>query len=203
MTFRPLAVLLLAASCASPPASLRAPTGEFQPLEPGLQWTYDLDGQVQTRRVVGVERVGRFECRVVETRTGSAVQRSWMRSDKEGLKLYRVSEEDRIVEFDDPVLLIHRLAAPGATWSFEERHGPVTLTVSARYEAEEEITAANRRFRCARIRLVKRVSGRVVVDQASWYAREVGLIRMTATVAGQDKETKSTLVLKSCSFLPD
>ena len=203
MTLRPMAVLLLAASCASPPVPLRAPTGDFQPLETGLEWTYDADGQVQTRRVVGAEKVGRFECRVLETRTGATVQRSWMRSDREGLKVYRASDGERIVDFDDPILLIHRLAAPGATWAFEERHGPVTLAVSAKYESDDEITAANRRFRCARIRLVKRVSGHVVVDQTSWYAKDVGLVRMTAVLAGEDREIRTTLVLKSCSFLPD
>jgi hypothetical protein len=203
MTPRLSALLVLAAaSCAAPPATLRAPTGEYQPLDAGLEWTYEADGQVQTRRIAGVESVGRFECRVLESRTGDEVERSWVRWDRDGLKVYRVSDGERTVEFDDPILLVHRLAAPGATWKFDERHGPVTLAVDAKYEGDEEVTAANRVFRCARIRLVKRVAGRVVVDQTSWYAKDVGLVRMSVVAAGEEKETRTTLVLKSCSFLP-
>jgi hypothetical protein len=203
MTPRLSALLLLAAaSCAAPPAVLRSPTGEYLPLDPGLEWTYEADGQVQTRRVSGVESVGRFECRIVESRTGDYVERSWMRWDRDGLKVYRVSNSERTVDFDDPILLVHRLAAPGATWKFEERYGPVTLAVDAKYEGEEEVSAANRVFPCSRIRLVKRVAGRVVVDQTSWYAKDVGLVRMTLVEAGEEKETRTTLVLKSCSFLP-
>lgn len=204
MNARPLAALLLiAASCAAPPARVRVPTGELQPLEPGLAWTYEADGKVQTRSVVGVESVGRFSCHIVETRTGDQVERSWMRWDKEGLKVYRVSGGERTVDYEDPILLIHRLAAPGASWSFEERYGPVALAVTARYEIDEDITMGPRVIRCARIHLVKRVAGRIVIDQTSWYAKDIGLVRMSVIETGDEKESRTTIQLKSCNFLKE
>jgi len=204
MIVRPMAaLLLLAVSCASPPARVRIPTGDLYPLEPGLEWTYEADGKLQTRSVVGVEPVGRFSCHIVETRTGDLVERSWMRWDKEGLKVYRVSDGERTVDFEDPILLIHRLAAQGASWSFEERYGPVALSVAARYEIDEEITMGPRVIRCARIHLVKRVAGRVVIDQTSWYAKDIGLVRMSVIEAGEGKESRTTLQLKSCNFLKE
>ncbi len=203
MTLRSITLLLLAAaSCVGPRHLFRAPTGELQPLESGLEWTYDADGRTQVRRVKGVERVGRFDCRVVETRTGDIVERAWMRWDKGGLRVYRVSDGERTVDFDDPILLIHRLAGPGATWFFEERHGPVTLAVDGKYEADEEYKVGPDVRRCARIRLVKKVAGRVVVDQTSWYAVDVGLVKMSAVVAGDEGEMRTSLRLKSCNFLP-
>ena len=203
-----LLLILVSVSCAGPPRFFRAPTGELQPLDPGLEWTYEVDGGVQTRRTAGLERVGRFECRVVEARTGPVVERFWMRWEKDGLKLLRASDGVRTVDFDDPILLVHRLAAPGATWSFEERHGPVTLAVEGKYEADEEFKLAmksgvTRSFTSARIRLVKRVAGRVVVDQTCWYAKDVGLVRMSVVAADDDGETRTNLVLKSTNFLPE
>jgi hypothetical protein len=199
-----LTLSLLVTSCAAAPSGLhRASTGELQPLDPGLEWIYEAEGRTQTRRVVGVERVGRFECHVIEARTGQDVERTWIRSDRDGLRVYRVSDGERTVDFDDPVVLIHRLAAPGATWNFEETHGPLTLAVDARYEADDEITVADRVLRCARIRLVKRAAGRVMVDQTCWYAPDVGLVRMTVVVAGEEGETRTTLRLKSCNFISE
>lgn len=204
MKRRAFAILLLtAASCAGPSVLLRAPSGEFQPLDPGLEWTYEADGRVQTRRTAGLERVGRFECRIVESRTGDAVERSWMRWDTDGLKVYRVSDGARTVDFEDPQRLIQRPAVPGAKWSFSERHGPLTLAVEGRYERDEEVAIGERAWKCARIRLVKRAAGRVVVDQTCWYAKDVGLVRMTVTVAGDEGATSTTLTLKSCNFLPE
>ncbi|HEU4339769.1 MAG TPA: hypothetical protein VFS19_06845 [Planctomycetota bacterium] len=204
MSVRPMAALLLvAASCAGPSPRVRVPTGELQPLEPGLEWTYEADGKIQSRSVVGVESVGRFSCHVVETRTGDLVERSWMRWDKEGLKVHRVSDGGHTVDFEDPILLIHRLAGPGASWTFEERHGPVALAVVARYELDEDITMGPRVIRCARIHLVKRVAGRVVVDQTSWYGKDIGLVRMSVIVADEEGESRTTLQLKSCNFLPE
>ena len=197
-------LLLVAASCASPPPPFRATPGNLQPLDAGLEWTYEADGVLQTRRVTGAERVGRFECRVVESRTGDSVERTWMRWEKDGgLRVYRVSDGEHTVDFDDPLVLIHRLAAPGATWTFDERHGPVTLAVEARYEGDDELSVLNRKMKCARIRLAKKVAGRVVVDQTSWYAKDVGLVRMFVVAAGEDKEYRTTLQLKSCNFLPE
>ncbi|HZN63193.1 MAG TPA: hypothetical protein VFC90_12375 [Planctomycetota bacterium] len=199
-----LLVLLTAASCAAPPrAPAPAAPGDLQPLEPGHEWVYEAGDRIQTRRVTGVERVGRFECRVLEARTGDSVERFWMRWDPKGLKVYRVSDGGRTVDFDDPLLLIQLPAVPGATWSFDERHGPVTLKVAARYEGDEEMSIVNRAWKCSRIRLIKRVGARVVVDQTCWYAREVGLVRMTVVVAGQEGESRTTLQLKSCNFLPE
>ena len=202
MIRRALPLLLLAASCAAPPKPFRAPTGEFQPLDPGLEWTYEADGRIQTRRVVRLDRVGRFECALVEARTGEDVERIWMRSEKGALKVYRVSDGSRTVDFDDPVILIHGLAAPGATWSFEERHGPVTLAVAGKYEDDESLKVGDRTLRCARIRLVKRVAGRTVVDQTCWYAVDVGLVRMSVIAAGDAGETRTTLELRTANFLP-
>jgi hypothetical protein len=202
MTRRSLLLLLLAASCAGPSVLRRAPSGELQPLDPGLEWTYEANGRVQVRRTAGLERVGRFECRIVESRTGDEVERSWMRWDSDGLKVYRISDGARTIDFEDPLLLIRRSAAPGAAWTFQERHGPLTLAVEGRYEREENVAIGDREWRCARIRLVKRASGRVVVDQTAWYAKEVGLVRLTVTVAEDEGETSTTLGLKSCNFLP-
>ncbi|HKS16179.1 MAG TPA: hypothetical protein VJU16_02650, partial [Planctomycetota bacterium] len=141
MTLRGSALLLLAAaSCASPPRLIRATPGDFQPLDLGLEWTYEADGVTQIRRVTGVERVGRFECRVVEVRAGEGVERTWMRWDADGLNVYRVSDGVRSVDFDDPLPIILRKAAPGATWTFEERHGPIALSVEAKYEGEDELS---------------------------------------------------------------
>ena len=199
-----LLLSLAAASCAAPPRPPAPATpADLQPLEPGHEWVYEAGGRIQTRRVTGVERVGRFECRVVEARTGDSVERFWMRWERDGLKLYRVSDGGRTVDFDDPLLLIQVPAAPGASWSFEERHGPVTLKVGARYEGDEELSILGQVRKCARIRLVKRVGSRVVVDQTCWYARAVGLVRMTVVVAGQEGETRTTVQLKSCNFLPE
>src|SRR5262245_49435748 len=200
----PLLLLLVAASCAAPPRlPPRETPGDLQPLEPGHEWVYEAGGRIQTRRVTGVERVGRFECRVVEARTGDSVERFWMRWEREGLRLHRVSDVGRTVDFDDPLLLIPLPAATGATWSFEERYGPVTLRVGARYEGDEEMSVLDQVRKCARIRLVKRVGGRVVVDQTCWYAHGVGLVRMTVVLTGQEGETRTTLQLKSCNFLPE
>jgi hypothetical protein len=199
-----LSVLLLAAaSCAGPSVRLRAPTGEFQPLEPGLEWIYEADNKVLVRRTAGLEKVGRFECRVVESRLGDTVERSWMRWDAEGLKVYRIFDGARTVDFEDPQLLIHRLGAPGAKWTFTERHGPMALAVEARYERDEEVGVGPRAWKCARIRLVKRAAGRIVVDQTSWYAKEVGLVRMVVRVVGDEGEKTTTIRLTSFNFLPE
>jgi len=206
MTLRAITILLLAAaSCAGPPRrfSVRAPNGDLQPLDPGLEWIYDVDGKTQVRTVVGTERVGRFECRVVEARTGPVVERFWMRWERDSLKVYRVSDGESAVDFDDPIVQIHRLASLGQTWEFEETHGPVTLAVVGKYEADEDFKFGLKTFKSSRIRLVKRVAGRVVVDQACWYVVDVGLVRMSVVVAGDEGETRMNLKLKSCNFLPD
>jgi hypothetical protein len=206
MRLRAVTILLLAAaSCAGPPRRfpVRAPTGDLQPLDLGLEWIYDLDGQTQIRHVVGTERVGRFECRVVEARTGPVVERFWMRWEKDGLKVYRASDGQNAVEFDDPVVQIHRLAGPGQAWSFEETHGPVTLAVEGKYEGDDEFKLGLKTYKSMRIRLVKRVAGRVVVDQTCWYVMDIGLVRMSVVVAGDEGETRSKLKLKSCNFLPE
>jgi len=201
--FLAIPLVAFALSCASRPGVHRAPTGNFQPLEVGLEWTYDLGGRVQTRRVVGVEHVGRFECAVVESSTDDSVHRYWLRWDREGLKLHKAVEDKKIFEYEDPLLLIHRLAAPSATWSFEERHGPLALDVDAAYEADDDITVGDRILRCARIHYVKRAGGRVALDQTCWYAKDVGLVRMAISLAGDAGFDKWILQLTSWNFTAD
>jgi hypothetical protein len=205
MKLRSLSILLLAASCAGPPRAfpVRTPNGDLQPLDIGLEWIYDVDGKTQIRRVVGTELLGRFECRVVEARTGPVVERFWMRWEKERLKVYRVSDGQSAVDFDDPVVQINRLAGPGQPWDFEETHGPVTLAVQGMYEGDDEFKLGLKTYKSSRIRLVKRVAGRVVVDQTCWYVMDIGLVRMSVVVAGDEGETRTKLKLKSCNFLPD
>jgi hypothetical protein len=205
MTARAFVLLgAVLASCGAPPAKpLRAPVSDFQPLEPGLEWTYDLDGRPQVRSVTGAESIGRFECQVVETRTGDIVERAWMRWDQDWLKVYRVSSGRKAVTFEDPIQLVSKRAAPGWTWKFTEQHGPLSMEVQGKYEGDEEILVLDRLRPCARIRLVKRAAGRVVIDQTCWYVRNLGLVRMTVVAAGEDGEVRSTLILRSCNFTVD
>jgi len=206
MTRRPPVLLvLLLASCATPrPVLFRVDPADLQPLESGMEWTYAVDGkETQVRRVGSAVRVGRFECRIVEARTGESVEKFWMRSEKDGLKVYRISEGERTFDFDDPMILIRYPASAGARWKFEERHGPVSLEVEGVYEADEELPVGKGRRRCARVRLVKSVQGRPVLVQTSWYAPGVGLVKTAAAWTEDGHPMTRTLELKSCNLLPD
>jgi hypothetical protein len=198
----PLAGLLLA-SCAGPrPLPFRVDPADLQPLEPGMMWTYTSGGtQVQVRRVEGVSRIGRFECRVVEARTGDAIEKFWMRSEKDGLKVYRLSDGKAVIDFDDPQILIKYPAAPGVRWTFEERHGPVTLHVEGTYEADEDLPVLKGIRRCARVRLVKSVERQAVLNQTSWYAPGVGLVRTAVVFTEDGQEVTRAFDLLSCNFL--
>lgn len=204
MTRRPPVFLILVlASCAAPrPALFRVDPADLQPLEAGMEWVYSVDGhQTQISRVGAAVRVGRFECRIVEARTGEAVEKFWMRSERDGLKVYRISEGERTFDFDDPMILIRYPASAGARWKFEERHGPVSLEVEGVYEADEELAVGKGRRRCARVKLVKTVQGRPVLVQTSWYAPGVGLVKRVAAWTEDGREMKRTLELKSSNLL--
>jgi len=201
----PVLLVLLLASCAAPrPVLFRFDPADLQPLESGMEWVYTVDGnQAQVRRVGAPVRVGRFECRIVEARTGESVEKFWMRSEKDGLKVYRMSEGERTFDFDDPMILIRYPASTGVRWKFEERHGPVSLDVEGAYEADEEMPVGKERRRCARIRLIKSVQGRPVLNQTSWYAPGVGLVKTAAAWTEDGKEMTRTLELKSTNLLPE
>lgn len=194
---------LLLASCAGPaPLPFRVDPTDLQPLEIGMKWAYSTGGgHVQRRQVAGAARVGRFDCRVVESRTGDAIEKHWMRSEKDGLKVYRISDGRAVIDFDDPQVLIKYPASPGVRWAFEERHGPVSLDVAGTYEADEDILLDKRTLRCARIRLVKSVQGQQVLDQTSWYALGVGLVRTTVAWTEEGREMTRTLNLVSSNLL--
>ena len=199
-------VATLGLSCASRPGLHRPPTGNLQPLDVGLEWTYDLGGRIQTRRIVGVERVGRFECATVEIRTGDHVERLWMRWDREGLKLHQAYDPNQplpLWEYEDPPLLIHRLGSPSATWAYDERHGALTFEVRATFEGEDNLTVGDRVLPCARIRTVKKAGGRVAVDQTCWYSKDVGLVRMAFSLAKQGGFDQVNLQLTSWNFTAD
>jgi len=153
--------------------------------------------------VTGAARIGRFDCRVVEARTGDAVEKHWMRSEKDGLKVYRISDGKSVIDFDDPLVLIKYPAAPGVRWTFEERHGPVAMDVTGTYEADEDLLLGKRTLKCARIRLVKSVQGQQVLDQTSWYSRGVGLVRTSVAWTEEGRDMTRTLNLLSTNLLAD
>jgi hypothetical protein len=199
----PALLVLVLASCAAPrPLPFRIDPADLQPLEPGMEWVYSAGGnETQVRRVGDAVHMGRFECRIVEARTGDAVEAFWMRSERDGLKVYRMSEGGRTFDFDDPMILIRYPASPGVRWKFEERHGPISLEVEGVYESDEEMPVGKGRRRCARIRLLKTVQGRPVLDQTSWYAPGVGLVKTVAAWTEDGREMKRTLELRSCNIL--
>ena len=196
---------LLIASCAGPaPLPFRVDPNDFNPLEVGMDWAYSTGGPfVQRRKVTGVQRVGRFDCRIVEAQTEKATEKHWMRSEKDGLKVYRVSAGLEVIDFDDPLVLIKYPAVPGVRWAFEERHGLVTLDVAGAYEADEDVQVKKRTLRCARIRLVKSVQGQTVLDQTSWYARGVGLVKTTVAWTEEGRDMTRTLQLIGSNLLGD
>lgn len=193
-------VLAIGASgcrAASIPRPAGPTAGDLQPLEPGYSWVYVAPGARQIRRVVGSEHVGRLLCTVMEWETGEAVERVWLRAESDGLKMYRISVGDRRFDLDDPVVVIRYPSRVGDRWDYEERHGAVTLSVSALNQGEETVDVPAGRFSAARIHTIKTVGGETVLDQTSWYARGVGLVRMAVTYFEAGRQATSTLELES------
>lgn len=192
--------LLLAACSSAPETPVRPPgptDGDLQPLERGYTWEYVSNGVRQTRRVVGDGKVGRFDCKVVEWRTGNVVEKQWLRPEPDGLKLYRTQEPERTRDLPDPALLVKYPGKPGDLWTYEEHHPGFSLEVSGAYERDEQVVVPAGTYTAARVRLVKALQGLNVVDQTSWYVRGTGLVKLELKSMHHGQETRVAMELVS------
>jgi hypothetical protein len=160
----------------------RTTSSDWQPLEIGWTWTYDVEGGGTSRRTVkGRESVGRFDCRVIEETMGDAKARWWLRSDRDGLKLYRFAEGDARFDLDDPAVWFKFPAQRGSRWEYEQTHGTVELQCFAVYEADEVVRVPAGEFTCARVRTFAFCERTQVFEKSDWYAKGIGLVRQTIT----------------------
>lgn len=181
-----LAAAAIVGSCATGvPMTVRperTTAAEMQPLEVGWQWVYVTSANALCRRHVAArEAVGRFDCAVVVETIGDVQNRYWIRSERDGLKLYRFADRYARQDMDDPLVWFKYPARIGETWEYEARHGPVEILCQGRYEADDTITVPAGRFTCARVRTVGTCEQTTVFDKTEWYARGIGLVRQEIT----------------------
>jgi uncharacterized protein DUF3108 len=164
-----------------------ATTSEYQPLVVGWKWRYQIDGGGEcVRAVVARENVGRFECRVMEESASGVARRWWLRSDRDGLKLYRFAEGPLRQDLDDPAVWFRYPARRGAKWEYDAEHGSVELRCYGVYEDDERVRTAAGEFTCARVRTFAFCERTQVYEKVEWYAKGIGLVRQTVkTYEGQ------------------
>jgi hypothetical protein len=206
MTKRALAVVVIALSaCADGPAEDPGtkpddgplPAGELQPLEVGRTWTYTGSlGEKQVRAITGRESVGRFDCVVYEIRTGSLVQRLWMRAEGDGLKHYRVQvNEQPFVDLDDAAIHYPLPAKPGTRWEYEVG-GLFPVNYSGKIEGVETVAVPAGSYRCLKVRTTGTKDKVTVTERIAWYAPGVGLVKEESTLNRGDGEERGVISLK-------
>ncbi len=178
-----LPLLVAIAGCAAqvkPTVAVDRTALEYQPLVPGWTWTYEIEsGGTCRRAVVGRESVGRFDCCVIEETSGESRLRWWVRSDREGLKLFRFSDGSARHDLEDPAVWFRYPPQRGGRWDYEMWHGSVEIQCNAVYEADERIKAPAGEFTCARVRTFAFCERTQVFEKADWYAKGIGLVRQT------------------------
>ncbi len=156
----------------------RTTAGEYQPLEVGWRWTYAIEGGgTLNRAVVARENVGRFDCRVIEETNDKTRLRWWLRSERDGLKLYRTSDGKSWQDFEDPAIWIRYPAVRGTRWEYETIHGPVELICNGVYEDDERLRVPAGEFTCARVRTFGFCDRTQVYEKVEWYAKGIGLVK--------------------------
>jgi hypothetical protein len=160
---------------------------EYQPLVIGWKWRYEIAGGGEcVRAVVARENVGRFDCRVVEETARGEARRWWLRSDRDGLKLYRFADGIVRQELDDPAVWFRYPAQRGAKWEYDAEHGAVEMRCYGVYEDDERIRVPAGEFACARVRTFAFCERTQVFEKVEWYAKGIGLVRQTVkTYDGQ------------------
>jgi hypothetical protein len=145
---------------------------------------------------VGRQNVGRFDCRVVEETSGDACVRWWLRSDREGLKLYRCGDEEGgRQDLDDPAIWFKYPAVRGQRWEYDASYVAVDLQCTGVYEADERVRVPAGEFACARVRTLEFCDGRLILEKVEWYAKGIGLVRqsMSYTDGREARHTEMSL----------
>ncbi|MBI2930612.1 MAG: hypothetical protein HYY16_03090 [Planctomycetes bacterium] len=179
---RSVVICLVLSGCAAavPPTVRpgRSTASEYQPLEIGWRWTYAIEGGGTCQRtVVGRENVGRFDCRVVEETAGERRAKWWLRSDRDGLKLFRAADETTVQDMEDAAIWFKYPPSRGERWRYDAWHGMVELQCYGVYEDDERVRVPAGEFTCARVRTFGFCEQTQVFEKVEWYAKGIGLVR--------------------------
>ncbi len=195
--------VVLAAGCSDAPPPVEVTpepplgTGDLQPLAVGKSWIYVGSlGERQVHSITKSEMVGPFECYVYEIRSGSTVQRLWVRAEKDGLKHYRTQLGDLVpVDLGDPVTQIPLPATLGTTWEYDDE-SLMEARCKGTVEALDTLNVPAGRFRCVRVRLIGSKDNVRLFERVAWYAPGVGLVREECTLNKGDGVERGSIALK-------
>jgi len=173
------------------------------PLDPGTQWTYHLrkevgpgvhfDGEdarlakngvvemTLIAHVAGTEQIaGTTYTRVEALHDGKPANVDWYALTAEGLTHAKAVDHiaDSESEFDPPEVLLNPTLAPGESWTWQEREGPVTSkkTVSA----PEQITVPAGSYRATPVHTVMTVPTQgepMTITMTQWFVPGIGFVK--------------------------
>jgi len=171
-------------------------TPELVPLKAGAAWTYTVNDQAVVRKAAGREKVGELECWVIETTIKERSQKEFVVLDKEGLKLVKSVFGQAEVKYDPPILRLKLPAKKGETWEWKGKQGATEGQASYSNEGEEEIVTPAGKYKAWKIASTMEGEGGAST-QTEWYAPDVGLVRLDASLNVRGVLRKSTMELKS------
>lgn len=188
-------VLALVASQAGEagPAGLAA----YFPLGQGTTWLYrtNTSGEI-TMRVSGVQRVGQFECRMIETVVdGNPTQAECYRVASDGVYAHQRSYPAGSIVLVPPQRVLATPVAVGKKWQWVGKISEHEVVFNYAWARRESVKTPAGTFDAMQLYFTGVLGPGVSVQSWRWYAPGAGLIKEDTTLVQAEKSVRVYLEL--------
>jgi RNA polymerase subunit RPABC4/transcription elongation factor Spt4 len=174
---------------------------DYFPLKEGNHWSYSMSNGIKmTMTVKEFADVGNVRCAAVETTVGMQSTREYLAADTQGLKAYMAQAQGQEFRYDPPVLRIKLPFVEGQTWTSTMNQYGMPITTTFESLGTEKIQTPAGAFECIKVKsTLTTMPGQPPMVSVSYYAQNMGLVRQTIEMAGQEM----VVTLESTNVKPD
>jgi len=169
---------------------------DYYPLGEGYTWTFQVTGNPDStesvKKVSGKEKVGDYDCFVVEdTGMGGDMQKMILSADKDGLWVRRMRREVK-----DPWLWLMLPLSTKNKWSstLASPDSDRTATLAFSVGDEEEVKVPAGTYKARRV-IMTGSEKRSTIELVMWLAPDVGEVKRSVTITKKDQPQEVTFQL--------